>query len=540
MRDLSRLFQPESIAVIGGGTWCTSVVEQCIKMGFRGDVWPVHPAKSQIAGQRAFADLDDLPAPPDAVFIGVNRNITVEVVARLRKMRAGGAVCFASGYREAQTETGDGAALQDMLLDAAGDMPIVGPNCYGFINYLDGALLWPDQHGGERVDRGVAILTQSSNMAINLTMQRRGLPLAYVATAGNQAQIGASEIAATLLSDPRVTALGLHIEGIGDLRAFENMARTARDLGKPVVALKAGKSDRARDAAVSHTASLAGSNAGASALLRRLGIAEVHSLPALLETLKLLHFAGPLPDASVASMSCSGGEASLMADSAEGRKIEFPALGEVQRARLRDVLGPMVALANPLDYHTFIWNDAERMGQTFAAMMSGTAAIGCLIADFPRDDRCDTSAWDCLIEAGGFAAAAAQKPLALLTTLPEALSEDVAARAIDAGMIPMHGIDDTLTAIIATASLDRGARSVDPVLLPGAPRNVTVMTEADAKAALSGAGVPVPRSVRITDRADLADAAHRMTAPLVLKTEGLAHKTEAGGVALGLQDADAV
>ena len=103
-------------------------------------------------------------------------------------MGAGGAVCFASGFAEAQAEDGGAEAVQERLIAAAGEMPILGPNCYGFINALDGALLWPDQHGCGRVERGVAILTQSSNIAINLTMQRRALPIAYTVTCGNMAQ----------------------------------------------------------------------------------------------------------------------------------------------------------------------------------------------------------------------------------------------------------------------------------------------------------------------------------------------------------------
>ena len=115
--------------------------------------------------------------------------------------------CFASGFSEASAEDENAADLQAQLLAVAGDMPILGPNCYGFINYLDGALLWPDQQGGRSVDSGVAIVTQSSNIAINLTMQTRGLPISYMITAGNQAQIGIAEIGCGLLEDPRVTAL---------------------------------------------------------------------------------------------------------------------------------------------------------------------------------------------------------------------------------------------------------------------------------------------------------------------------------------------
>ena len=254
MRDLSRLLRPTSIAVVGGGAWCANVIDQCRRMGFAGPVWPVHPTREAIAGAKAYPSFDALPGVPDAVFVGVNREATIDIIARLRHLGAGGAVCFAAGFLEAEAELGDGAAMQARLLEAAGEMPIIGPNCYGFINYLDGALLWPDQHGGQRCDSGVAILTQSSNIAINLSMQRRALPLAYLMTAGNQAQLGLADLGLALLADPRVTALGLHIEGVGDLRAFEALANQAQEQGTPIVALKSGRSEQARTATQSHTA----------------------------------------------------------------------------------------------------------------------------------------------------------------------------------------------------------------------------------------------------------------------------------------------
>ncbi|MEL7257794.1 MAG: acetate--CoA ligase family protein [Pseudomonadota bacterium] len=538
MRDLSRLFQPKSIAVIGGGAWCVSVVQQCLKMGFGGPVWPVHPKKAEMAGVPAYPDVAALPGVPDAVFIGVNRNLTIDMVRTLREMGAGGAVCFASGFREAQAEMGDGADLQAALLDAAGEMAILGPNCYGFINYLDGALLWPDQHGGRPVENGVAIVMQSSNIAINVTMQARALPLAYVATAGNQAQTGLSEIGLALLRDPRVTTLGLHIEGIGDLGAFEALAAEARGLGKRIVALKAGKSAQAQTAAVSHTASLAGSDAGARALLKRLGIAQVESLPALLETLKLLHFTGPLASSRVVSMSCSGGEASLMADSAEGRDIAFPALSQAQVARLREALGPMVALSNPLDYHTFIWNDAPRMAEVFAAMLEGEADIGCIIVDFPRADLCDPSAWGCVIEAGAMVMQKVGKPLALVATLPEAMPEDVARRVIAGGMIPMHGLHDALSAVEAASRSE--ATEPLPVLRPGAPFDPGLLSESQAKTALASYGLVIPSALTAKTPAEAAAACDQLTFPVVLKGTGVAHKTEAGLVALNLATSEAV
>ncbi len=133
------------------------------------------------------------------------------------------------------------------------------------INALDGAAIWPDQHGCTRVDSGIAILTQSSNIAINLTNQQRGLPIAYVATCGNMAQLNQADIASALLDDARVTALGLHIEGFTNLRSWEALAAKAHDKGVPVVVLKVGASNEAQAATISHTAALAGSDAGADA-----------------------------------------------------------------------------------------------------------------------------------------------------------------------------------------------------------------------------------------------------------------------------------
>lgn len=316
--DLSRLLRPRSIAVLGSG-WAANVVEQCQRMGFDGSVWPVHPSRSQIGGLPCYPTLADLPSPPDATFIGVNRHATLDVVQELAIMGAGGAICFASGWRE----TGE-SDLQDQLVANSGIMPILGPNCYGLINYLDGALLWPDQHGGRRVARGVALLSQSSNIVINLTMQTRGLPIAYVACLGNAAQVGLATLAEALLADERVTALGLYIEGLGDAGAFAALAQAARAAGKGIVAIKSGKTEAARTAAASHTASLAGGGAASSAYLQQAGVAEVNTPAELIEALKILHLHGPGLGKRLCSLSCSGGEAGLVADMAAPFGLDFP------------------------------------------------------------------------------------------------------------------------------------------------------------------------------------------------------------------------
>ena len=551
MLDLSRLLRPRSVAVIGGGVWCENVVQQCRAIGFRGAIWPVHPTRAEIAGVPVFAGLAALPSAPDAVFIGVNRTLTVQLVAQLAEMGAGGATCFASGFREAKLESADGADLQEQLLLAAKDMPVIGPNCYGFINYLDGVALWPDQHGGLQVDCGVAIVTQSSNVAINLTMQSRALPLAYVVTVGNQAQTGLAQIGQALLDDPRVTVLGLYIEGVGDLRAFEALAVQARRMGKPIVALKTGRSPQARAGAVSHTASLAGSGAGAQALFARLGVAEVTGLDAFLETLKLLHVTGALPSRRIASLSCSGGEASLMADSALDLNLEFPPLTKAQKTALRTALGPMVALANPLDYHTYIWGDVAAMTATFSALLGDDLALSCIVVDFPRADRCDPAAWDCVVTA----AVAAKKGtgvqtggrLALVSSLPETMPETVAQKLIAQGIVPLCGIESALKAIEIAADIGQ-MQAVppqplllpEPVQMPQELRHGHILNEHSAKARLLAHGVPVPEGRFCASAKLAAQAAKTLGFPLVLKGMGHAHKSEAGAVHLNLRSSQAV
>ncbi|WP_432447767.1 acetate--CoA ligase family protein [Aliiroseovarius marinus] len=538
MTRLDRLLRPRSIAVIGGGVWCANVIEQCLKMGFTGNIWPVHPTKPEVGGLSAYPSIEALPDAPDASFVGVNRNVTIEAVAALSAKGAGGAICFASGFREANAELEDGAALEHALLKAAGDMPIIGPNCYGLLNLLDGVALWPDQHGAACSDKGVAIITQSSNIAINLTMQKRGLPMAYVVTAGNQAQTGLAEIGQALLEDDRVTALGLHIEGIGDLRSFEALARRAAELGKPIVALKIGRSDQARAATISHTASLAGSDAGARALLRRLGVGQVDSLSDFLEALKLLHVAGPLGSNRIASASCSGGEASLIADAAHGRGVAFPALTQAQSEGLRAALGPKVSLANPLDYHTYIWGDVAAMTATFTALIDGDVGLGLVVLDFPRADRCVGDDWNKVIEAVAAAQTATGRSIGILASLPDTMPEDIAQSLVARGIVPFSGMGSAIAAIELAANLPR--YTAQPLFLRPPPETGAALSEAEAKSALNAHGLLVPGAIRADSPDAAGDAANRLGGAVALKGEGIAHKTEAGAVALNLTGAEAV
>lgn len=584
MTRLDRLLRPRSVAIIGGGAFGTNVVEQCLKMNYAGAIWPVHPSRTEVHGVPAFRSVADLPGAPDAAFVAVNRNLTIDIIRQLSEMGAGGAICFAAGFRETGSYDADGERLQADLVEAAGNMPVIGPNCYGLINYADGALLWPDQHGGRRLgqgERGVGIITQSSNIACNLTMQTRGLPVAFLMTAGNQAQTGLSEMALGLIEDDRVTALGLHIEGFDSAAGFERLAARARQLKKPVVAMKVGRSEQARAATVSHTASLAGSDAASDAFLRRLGIPRLDTIPSFLEALKLLHAVGPLESRTLSSMSCSGGEASVMADTAVGRSVHFPPLAPAHRARVQETLGPLVAVANPLDYNTYIWAKREPLTATFGAMASGGFGLNLLVLDFPRTDRCSDADWWVTVDAFEKALKENSAKGAIVASMGENLPEGHSANLLRRGIVPIHGIAEAFDAAEAAAFVgeawlrssplegevaakrpEGGGRgsaptphSVEvPQLSQATPPDRTSSghpplkgegdsahpDEATAKSMLAAAGLPVPPGLRAGSVAEAVSAAETLGFPVALKALGVAHKSEAGAVRLSLKSAEDV
>jgi acyl-CoA synthetase (NDP forming) len=491
----------------------------------------------------AYPSVEDLPGSPDAAFIGVNRQLSIDVVKQLRARDCGGGVCFAAGFLEADEAGGE---LQAELIEAAGEMPLLGPNCYGYINYADGALLWPDQQGGKRLasgKSGVAIIAQSSNIAINFTMQKRGLPLAYVFTVGNQALVGISELALNLLEDPRVTTLGIYIEGFDSIQAFEALADKARVLNKPVLVYKVGKSEQAQVAAMSHTASLVGSHAVSSAFLERNGFGQVDSIPVFLETLKLLHHYGPLDGYRVSSMSCSGGEASIIADSAEKRKVYFPDLDEAQKAPLQQVLGPLVTVANPLDYHTFSWGNREVMQATYTAMAAIGFDMNYLILDFPHPVRCDDWEWHIAVDAFEAALKASSAKGAFVVGMAENIPEDYTDNYSERGIVSFYGIDEALQATEIAADIGTAWKKELPapvMQLDEVGDRHTTLDEAEAKRSLQQAGVPIPEGARVDSATAAQQLADRLGYPVVLKALGIAHKTEHNAVRLNLNSHQAV
>ena len=231
-KDLSRLLNPKSIAFIGGNE-CAVAISRTRELGFTGKIYAVHPKREELSGVPTLKSADEIPEPVDAAFVAVKREPTIEIVRALRAKGCGGAVIYAAGF----AETGN-TDLEQQLLEAANGMPLMGPNCYGFVNTLSRAALWPDETGLEPVERGVALITQSGNIACNFTMMMRGLPVAAVFSIGNQVDVGMHDMVETLSADTRISAIGLHVEGLPDVAAFARAAALARQRKVPMVGVE--------------------------------------------------------------------------------------------------------------------------------------------------------------------------------------------------------------------------------------------------------------------------------------------------------------
>jgi len=538
--SLERLLKPRSIAVFGGAQ-AQETIRQSDLMGYTGEIWPVHPKKTEILGRRVYRSVADLPASPDAAYVGVNRNITIDIVRQLASIQAGGAVCYATGFTEAGQE---GVELQKQLLDVSGDMPLIGPNCYGLLNYLDGAMLWPDQQGGRRVEAGVAIITMSSNVGFNLTMQRRGLPIAYLVSLGNKLKFDLHDAIHTFAQEDRVTTLGLFLETLPDPQAFQAAVNYARELGKPIVAIKVGRTDVAKNMVVSHTASLAGSDTLVNELFKRLGVARVDSLEAFVEALKVLHILGPLNGGRIGAMSTSGGDLTLLAD-ALGPNLSLPPLSKITSTRLREIVHDRVIAANPFDYQMFGWNDEDHMAAKFEAFMLEKFDVALCLLDYPRKDICDQSTWSGAEQGFVRAAKHTNTKAAVMATFADTITESVAQNLTKDGVAYLAGIDTGIAAIQAAVDVGQAWRQpVAPPLLPvpmhSNSKASKVLNEAESKTFLALHGVPVPDAQIVTNVEEAVKAADILGYPVVVKALGISHKTEEGGVQINLVNAEGV
>jgi acetyl-CoA synthetase len=537
--NLSRLISPKSIAVVGN-RGANFAIRESKKLGYNHKIWAIHPTLDFLEGIKCYKDIKDLPEAPDATFIAVNAESAIDIVADLKSIGGGGAVLYASGFGELGEK---GIKRNQRLVEAADGMPLIGPNCYGFINSLDGFALWPDVHGCEPVPSGVAIITQSGNIGLNITMQSIGLPIAYMFTLGNQTNTNIADIIHAMLDDNRVNAIGLHIEGISDIKSFDVAARRALDKKIPIVAIKSGRTDASAKIALSHTSSMTGLDQLFNVFFERLGIARVDTVPEFLETLKLLSILGAIDHNGVASMSCSGGEAGMMADLIDGLDITFPSLDDLHKDRVKLALNDFVEVDNPLDYHTFIWGDRKRTSECFKQMISGNFAATMLLLDWPRTQESEQKDWDLTLLALSDAISGTREKTIVLASIADCMPKRIIKECQKYGIAPMIGLDICLKALnhsyrIGLAFQKSAMHSIEILRSLSRSSKISTLTEFEGKKLLKKYGIPVPDGKIITSTSEALMAAEKIHYPITLKVSDveLAHKTELGAVMLNIND----
>ena len=537
--NLSRLISPKSIAVVGN-RGANFAIRESKKLGYNHKIWAIHPTLDFLEGIKCYKDIKDLPEAPDATFIAVNAESAIAIVADLKSIGGGGAVLYASGFGELGEK---GIKRNQRLEEAADGMPLIGPNCYGFINSLDGVALWPDVHGCEPVLSGVAIITQSGNIGLNITMQSIGLPIAYMFTLGNQTNTNIADIINAMLDDNRVNAIGLHIEGISDIKSFDVAARRALDKKIPIVAIKSGRTDVSAKIALSHTSSMTGLDQLFNVFFERLGIARVDTVPEFLETLKLLSILGTIDHNGVASMSCSGGEAGMMADLIDGLDITFPSLDDLHKDRVKLALNDFVEVDNPLDYHTFIWGDRKRTSKCFKQMISGNFAATMLLLDWPRTQESEQKDWDLTLLALSDAISGTREKTIVLASIADCMPKRIIKECQKYGIAPMIGLDICLKALnhsyrIGLAFQKSSMQSIEILRSLSHPSKISTLTEFEGKKLLKKYGIPVPDGKIISSTSEALMAAEKIHYPITLKVSDveLAHKTELGAVMLNINN----
>ena len=548
-QNLERLLNPRHLAIIGGRD-AEAAARECARIGYAGKIWPVNPKREKIGGIKCFANVEDLPEAPDAVYLAIPREAAISTVERLAKMGAGGVVCYTAGFSEIGAE---GTELEEALVTATGDLALVGPNCYGVINYIDKVALWPFPHGGASPGYGVAIITQSGMLSSDLSMSQRSLPFAYMISVGNQTFLRLEDFIDVLCTRPEVKAIGLHIEGLKDISRFSEVALKALDAGVPIVALKTGSSKIGSELTVSHTASLSGSDDLFQALFDRLGIIRVPDPSQLLETLKFICVAGIPKGKRLVGLTCSGGGATMLADHAETIGLEFPRPSEKTIERLTSLLYYTATVSNPLDYTTPIWGIPERVSPVFEALLTDPYDSAIFVQDYPPPEL-DESKPYYLSDAKSFIEASSKVriPSAICSTLPENMDQSTREMLVENGVAPMQGIHEALNAISAAAwyfglretILKNGIKkiSIKPLSgIPGAGNVSTLVDEWEGKQLLQKIGLNVPEG-RIAESAEVPEIAEKLGFPVVIKMVGknLEHKTDAGAVALNLSSCEEV
>ncbi len=555
--SLSPLFSPRSVAIVGASSDEASTSGQPIRFlrehGFSGSVYPVNPRHETVGGHRAYPDVASLPQVPDLALVAVAARRVPQALRELGAKGVQRAIVISSGFAEAGEE---GKAAQDEIATIAHEfgMRVIGPNCQGMMNITDGYALGFGAPFGLKYRRGSVSLTSQSGAfgnSVLMLADEEGVGFRHYVSTGNEAATTTLDLVEHFIDDDGTRIIASYVEGFRDAWRTVEVGQRALAAGKPWLVWKVGNSDAGARAAASHTANLGGAAALYRAAFRQAGAIEVHDVGDLADCVHALE-AGSLPKGPrIAVVTVSGGAGILMADRCTDAGLSLPALTPATLEALKHLLPSFASLHNPIDLTAEALRTPELFEKTLA-----------LIARDPQVDMIGLP----LAAVSGPAAVVVARALAALRRMvelpimvawngPEDANREAYA-ILDEARIPRfrtpvrcaRGFDALWQHAAAQERMQRWQseratpdQAAETIAAPDAGRR-GMMTEYAAKQLLARHGITPTRERLAANAEDAVDAAREMGFPVVLKVQSvdIPHKTEAGGVQVGLGDSAAV
>jgi len=548
---LEAIFQPRSIAILGASTDAAKIGGRPAaflrKYGYPGAVYPVNPRATEVQGYPCYASVADLPEVPDLVIVALSAEVVPDALAECAARGVKGAVVFSSGFSE-MGEAGE--ALQRRIRSIAHEtgLRVLGPNCLGAVSVVERAIsTFSIVVENAMPSAGpVGIVSQSGYLGSYTMMlvSERGTGVSRFMTTGNEADVDAADGIAFMARDPLTKVILCILETCRAPARLISALNQARAAGKPVIVLKIGASEAGQAAAASHTGALAGSDQVFDAVLRDCAAYRVRSLEELVDLGQALASVGieRLPKGRrIAVLVASGGFGVMLADAATQRGLTLPTTSEEIQRRITEIV-PYAAPRNPIDATAQMAAKGEVLGDMLSAALDDPNfdTLVLLISSSMFVPRLRSIYTQALVD---MRAKYPDRVIALSLHGPA----DAVAELGALGFPCTDGVDATCAVVAGMAGVR--ALLAQPVLprpllpsLPPLPARSVLATEYGAKQVLAAAGLPIlPERVAATAD-EAAVLAAEIGFPVVLKiiSSDLPHKTEVGGIALGLADAQAV
>ena len=543
--NLNKLLKPTSVAVIGasekegfGGDVCRNILSY---VEDRSHVYFIHPKRDSVFGVPCYKSISDVPENVDLMVICTSQKTVIPLLQEGAKKGVGGAVVFASGYGE--VGTAEGKQNEAELIAAAKelDIAVMGPNCAGFVNYIDNVQAFAFISAKRDRKGSVGVVSQSGQLCLSM-MDDPGMRFSYNISAGNGKIVQMEDYMDFLVDDEDTKVVSIYIEGVKNADKFAAVLKKAAEKRKPVVILKAGRSAKGGAIAASHTGSLSGSDASFDAVLKKFGAIRVDDLEELIAMSLMLSTMKRMPEkATFASMNLSGGETGICADVGSLNGIEYPDFTEETLKKLKEQLPSYASPNNPLDMTASLSYDADLYAGALRTVMDdpniGMVLIGYTllleIAD-PCIHYMYKGIEKVVQEKGGNCKPIAMIPFAENTRNPE-YQEKLFQIGVPVLPPPVYAFK-LLRHLADFIAYEPETKTLE--LAVGHPKSeeTQALSEHESKQELKVYGVPVPDEVIVTSKEEAAQFVKNHPGPLVMKVESadILHKSDVGGVKLNV------